>query len=74
MYLPLKSDDVSVKSLFECLEDVTCWRDNSFLQLNDKKTEMKIFAPSNCVNNISEHLGPRLSNLHVYVKQSGFYF
>lgn len=41
-----------------CSKDAECWMDNKFLQLNDKKTEIIIFGPSNCENNIAESLGP----------------
>ena len=65
LYLPLTSQESS-QSLLDCVEDIKRWMSNNFLQLNDSKTEVVIFAPPNSIPKVSDSL----SHLSTFVKPS----
>lgn len=58
-YLPVTPDNAcSLNNLFNCLDDIKCWKARNFLQLNDNKTEVIIFGPPSSVTSLSNALGP----------------
>ncbi len=47
IYLPLKQNKhAALESLFACLDEVKTWFSNFFLFLNESKTEVIVFGPS----------------------------
>ncbi len=47
IYLPIKRNDSSaIQSLFACLDEVKHWLASNLLTLNDSKTEVIVFGPS----------------------------
>jgi len=47
IYLPLKHDDKSaLKLLLDCIDELKLWLTGNFLSLNENKTEMILFGPS----------------------------
>ena len=44
------------------------------LQLNDSKTEVVLFGPSNSTGGIANHLGPLVLNLHTHARNLGVIF
>ncbi|KAL0964863.1 hypothetical protein UPYG_G00330070, partial [Umbra pygmaea] len=63
LYISLKSSN-SMQHILDCLKEIKIWMANSFLQLNDNKTEVIVFGSSKSQNLISAKLGP----LAPYVK------
>ena len=70
LYLPLKSDN-SIPPLLDCLQDIKCWMNNNFLQLNDNKTEVIIFGPSKARPLIEEKLAHLSSFVKPHAKNLG---
>ena len=67
MYLPLKIDEKkSLRSLSDCLRDVKYWLAKSFLQINNTKTEVIVFGPTDSTKVIVNNLGPLSNNVHSY--------
>ena len=57
IYIALSSDDYSpIKSLCHCLEQVTNWMNQNFLQLNQDKTEVIVFGNKEKRIAVSKHL------------------
>ena len=73
-YIPVAPENsCSLSNLFLCLSDIKNWMANNFLQLNENKTEVIIFGPSNSVNTLSKALGPLSVNHHSVVKNLGVF-
>lgn len=74
-YLPTTPESAcSLANLLNCLEDVKCWMARNFLELNDNKTEVILFAPPSLVTRMSNALGPLAANLHSVVKTLAVFF
>lgn len=72
LYLPLKpGDDLSIKSVLDCLDDIKSWMAKTFLLLNEKKTEVSIVGPPDSTRGLATNLGPLSSNLHTHAKNLG---
>ena len=57
IYIALSSDDYSpIQSLCHCLEQVTNWMNQNFLQLNQDKTEVIVFGNKEKRIAVSKHL------------------
>lgn len=65
LYIPLTSQQ-STQSLLDCIESIKHWMSNNFLQLNDSKTEVVIFAPPKSIHKVADSL----SHLSPFVKPS----
>ena len=71
LYLPLKSGG-SLQPLLDCLNDITGWMANNFLQLNSKKTEIVIFGNSTSRSRIVESLGQLSPLVKSHARDLGF--
>lgn len=61
VYLPVRPGTPgALKALFDCLEDMKHWMADSFLKLNETKTEILIFGPPEVAKNVASDLGPLL--------------
>lgn len=59
IYFPLKvGDEQSLQSLLLCLNEIKIWLSNNFLQLNERKSEIIIFGPSNFKERVVSILAP----------------
>ncbi|XP_061902364.1 uncharacterized protein LOC133649723 [Entelurus aequoreus] len=75
IYLPLKTDDPSGLDLLkDCLRDIKEWMSQSFLQLNDTKSEILLFGNSTSVSQIRKNLGSLATLEKPHVKNLGVIF
>ena len=57
IYISLTSGELGpVDSLCHCIEQITVWMQNNFLQINTDKTEVIIFGPQRQREHVSSHL------------------
>ncbi len=81
LYLPLKrKDSCSIEGLLACLRDLKSWLSQIFLALNEEKTEVVLFGPSDFYDGsnldlgfLSSHVTPCAKNLGVLL-DSGLWF
>lgn len=59
--LPLKSN--YQKILIDCPRDIKCWMSENFLQLNNDKREVIIFAHSDTKRDIAKKFGQLSTNI-----------
>ncbi len=63
IYLPIKrNSSTAITSLLQCLEEVKSWLVQTFLFLNEDKTEVIVFGP----NENSQCISPELESLSVF--------
>ncbi|KAL6455414.1 hypothetical protein MHYP_G00361580 [Metynnis hypsauchen] len=63
IYVSLKQENAySANHLLQCIEDIRAWLSANFLHLNDKKTEVMLFGPSDA-SKINVDLGPLSQHL-----------
>lgn len=59
LYIPFKSNDsTAIERLLACLNEVKAWMSTNFLSLNESKTELILFGPSDLDNVVETELGP----------------
>ncbi len=74
LYFPVKNNNCYMSTLFACLQDIKCWMDLNFLQLNNDKTEIMVFGPTAVSSGIVKQLGPLSSNVRDRVRNLGMVF
>ena len=75
LYLPLKISNLgSISVLLKCIKDIKSWMARSFLQLNQNKTELLVFGPTDTPSSIISALGPLSSHLKQHAKNLGVIF
>ena len=73
IYLPLnQKTKTSLIPLLDCINEVKSWMDSNFLKLNNDKTEVIIFGPSELQD--MDNLGPLGCHTHSTVKSLGVHF
>uniref|UniRef100_A0A672YDQ4 Reverse transcriptase domain-containing protein n=1 Tax=Sphaeramia orbicularis TaxID=375764 RepID=A0A672YDQ4_9TELE len=75
IHLPLRPDDPrSLAAVSDCLNDVSRWMAQNFLQLNSSKSEVILFGPPNSTIAIKNSLGPLSSNITPTARNLGVIF
>ena len=75
IYVPLTGSDMTqLSSVLACLSDIKCWMSQNFLQLNESKSEVLLFGPSNLTNVLKLKLGELSSNVQHSVRNLGVMF
>jgi len=46
LYIPLKRDKFPLNHLTDCLQELKTWLNKNFLHLNDDKTQIVLFGPT----------------------------
>uniref|UniRef100_A0A3P9LV04 Reverse transcriptase domain-containing protein n=1 Tax=Oryzias latipes TaxID=8090 RepID=A0A3P9LV04_ORYLA len=72
IYLLLKIEDLSMKQLLSCLQDIKDWLALSFLSFNENKKEVLFFGPSEFSEPSQVDLGPLTNVLKTNVSNLGF--
>ncbi len=73
--LPLRcNNDSNISTLLECLDEISAWMASSFLQFNESKSEVVIFAPPKLAKQLSVHLGTLANNINTQVRNLGVTF
>ncbi len=70
MYIPLKAGD-TIEPLLACLGDIKKWLSNSFLRLNEEKTEVIVFGPPKLRSGLINELGKQFSSVSSQVRNLG---
>ncbi len=75
LYVPFKSSDyTAMERLLACLNDVKAWMSMNFLSLNESKTELILFGPSELDNAFQTKLGPLSQVRKYHVNNLGMIF
>lgn len=74
-YLPLKCNKISkIGALHLCIDELKSWLTNNSLNLNEGKTEVIFFGPSDAFNASTHDLGPHTKCINHREKGLGFRF
>lgn len=74
IYVSLKQENAySANHLLKCIEDIRAWLSANFLHLNDNKTEVVLFGPSD-TSKINVDLGPLSQHLTLTATDLGVKF
>ncbi len=75
LYVPFKSSDyTAMERLLACLNDVKAWMSMNFLSLNESKTDLILFGPSELDNAFQTKLGPLSQVRKYHVNNLGMIF
>lgn len=73
-YFPVKNNNCSMSTLFAYIQDIKCWLDLDFLQLNNDKTEIIVFGPTAVSSGLIKQLGPLSAYVRNHIRNLGVVF